>query len=408
MARTELTCDRLQVRRARGRSGRSFHASLLFFFLLLCLCRLGPLGILVKELTGDMQLTKKELAETQLIVTTPEKWDVVTRKNHDGGSGGTGLMSLVKLLIIDECHLLNEDRGPVLEILVARTLRLVESSQQMCRIVGLSATLPNYNDVAVFLRANPSSSSSSPPGLFHFDASYRPVPLSQTFIGVTEPNQMKRLQSMNEITYKKCLERVKQGHQVMIFVHSRRDTVKTAKFLRDAAQTDQNLAFFDMTKDPQYSAFERKVQRSVNVVGVTNARSYLSLCPFSYHVCLCVSIVAGRYSVLATATCRSCSSTASRCTTRAWCGRTARSSSRHSLRASSKCSCARPRSRGVSIYPHRLVSQSSGTFGPAPDRQSRPASAHCSLSLCVCFSSCTLSAVIIKGTQIYNAEVSNE
>lgn len=27
-----------------------------------------------------MQLTKKEIAETQIIVTTPEKWDVVTRK----------------------------------------------------------------------------------------------------------------------------------------------------------------------------------------------------------------------------------------------------------------------------------------------------------------------------------------
>ncbi len=27
-----------------------------------------------------MQLSKKELAETQMIVTTPEKWDVITRK----------------------------------------------------------------------------------------------------------------------------------------------------------------------------------------------------------------------------------------------------------------------------------------------------------------------------------------
>ena len=50
----------------------------------------------------------------------------------------------VRLLILDEVHLLHEDRGPVIEILVARTLRQVESSQQMCRIVGLSATLPNY------------------------------------------------------------------------------------------------------------------------------------------------------------------------------------------------------------------------------------------------------------------------
>jgi antiviral helicase SLH1 len=34
----------------------------------------------VRELTGDMQLTRKEIGETQIIVTTPEKWDVVTRK----------------------------------------------------------------------------------------------------------------------------------------------------------------------------------------------------------------------------------------------------------------------------------------------------------------------------------------
>ncbi len=42
--------------------------------------RLAWLGMRVRELTGDMQLTRQEIAETQIIVTTPEKWDVVTRK----------------------------------------------------------------------------------------------------------------------------------------------------------------------------------------------------------------------------------------------------------------------------------------------------------------------------------------
>ena len=42
--------------------------------------RLAWLGIKVRELTGDMQMTRQEIAETQIIVTTPEKWDVVTRK----------------------------------------------------------------------------------------------------------------------------------------------------------------------------------------------------------------------------------------------------------------------------------------------------------------------------------------
>jgi replicative superfamily II helicase len=58
----------------------------------------------------------------------------------------------VKLLIIDEVHLLHEDRGAVIESIIARTLRQVESSQSLIRIVGLSATLPNYVDVAAFLR----------------------------------------------------------------------------------------------------------------------------------------------------------------------------------------------------------------------------------------------------------------
>ncbi|MCO5571324.1 hypothetical protein L7F22_025062 [Adiantum nelumboides] len=103
--------------------------------------RLSPLNVIVRELTGDMQLTKKELEETQMIITTPEKWDVITRKSSD-----MALAELVKLLIIDEVHLLNDDRGPVIEALVARTLRQVESTQSMIRIIGLSATLPNFNE----------------------------------------------------------------------------------------------------------------------------------------------------------------------------------------------------------------------------------------------------------------------
>lgn len=91
--------------------------------------RLKALNIIVKELTGDMQLTKTEMTQTQILVTTPEKWDVVTRK----GAGDVALISLVKLLIIDEVHLLHGDRGPVVEAIVARTLRLVESSQSMIR-----------------------------------------------------------------------------------------------------------------------------------------------------------------------------------------------------------------------------------------------------------------------------------
>jgi replicative superfamily II helicase len=75
----------------------------------------------------------------------------------------------------------------------------VEASQSMIRIVGLSATLPNYKDVASFLGVSPES------GLFHFDASYRPVPLDMQFIGVSERKIMAAKGIMDEICYQKVL-----------------------------------------------------------------------------------------------------------------------------------------------------------------------------------------------------------
>ncbi|KAL3528461.1 hypothetical protein ACH5RR_007783 [Cinchona calisaya] len=215
--------------------------------------RLSPLNIIVRELTGDMQLTKNELEETQMIVTTPEKWDVITRKSSD-----MSLSMLVKLLIIDEVHLLNDDRGPVIEALVARTLRQVESTQSMIRIVGLSATLPNYLEVAQFLRVNAET------GLFFFDASYRPVPLAQQYIGISEHNFLARVDLLNDICYNKVIDSLKQGHQAMVFVHSRKDTGKTAEKLVELAQRNEDLELFRNDSHPQFELKKKEVLKSRN------------------------------------------------------------------------------------------------------------------------------------------------
>ena len=84
----------------------------------------------------------------------------------------------------------------------------VESSQSMIRIVGLSATLPNYLDVARFLNVNPHK------GLFYFDGRFRPVPLQQTYIGVKSSGYLNQMKDMDEICYEKALENVQHGHQV--------------------------------------------------------------------------------------------------------------------------------------------------------------------------------------------------
>ncbi|TVU21580.1 hypothetical protein EJB05_31227, partial [Eragrostis curvula] len=45
--------------------------------------RLADYNVTVRELSGDQNLTKQQIDETQIIVTTPEKWDIVTRKSGD-------------------------------------------------------------------------------------------------------------------------------------------------------------------------------------------------------------------------------------------------------------------------------------------------------------------------------------
>jgi pre-mRNA-splicing helicase BRR2 len=193
--------------------------------------RLKPYGIQVSELTGDRQLTKQQIADTQIIVTTPEKWDVITRKATD-----MSYTNLVRLIIIDEIHLLHDDRGPVLESIVSRTIRKMEQSGDPVRLVGLSATLPNYRDVASFLRVDPLK------GMFHFDGSFRPCPLRQEFIGITEKKAIKQLKTMNDITYIKVLEHVgKNDNQTIIFVHSRKETAKTARYVRDKALEEETI-----------------------------------------------------------------------------------------------------------------------------------------------------------------------
>ncbi|KAG1680515.1 U5 small nuclear ribonucleoprotein helicase [Nymphon striatum] len=194
--------------------------------------RLSSYNIVVSELTGDHQLSKEQIQATQIIVCTPEKWDIITRKG-----GEKTYTQLVRLMIFDEIHLLHDDRGPVLESLVARTIRNIETTQEDVRLVGLSATLPNYEDVATFLRVNPSK------GLFYFDNSFRPVPLEQQYVGVTEKKAVKRFQIMNDIVYEKVMEHAGKN-QILVFVHSRKETGKTARAIRDMCLEKDTLGQF--------------------------------------------------------------------------------------------------------------------------------------------------------------------
>jgi ATP-dependent DNA helicase HFM1/MER3 len=77
------------------------------------------LGIVVAVVTGDGDPSEsfRDIATSHLILTTPEKWDSVTRRWTENFF----LFATVKLFMIDEVHLIaDENRGCCLESIVCR------------------------------------------------------------------------------------------------------------------------------------------------------------------------------------------------------------------------------------------------------------------------------------------------
>ena len=97
------------------------------------------------ELTGDFNNSFEPISEYNVILTTPEKWDVVTRRLL--ANSCRGIIERVQLVMVDEVHVLSDAfRGHTLETVITRMKR---SSSP--RFIGVSATIPNAKDIAKWL-----------------------------------------------------------------------------------------------------------------------------------------------------------------------------------------------------------------------------------------------------------------
>ncbi|KAK5052747.1 hypothetical protein LTR84_002613 [Exophiala bonariae] len=133
------------------------------------------LDIQCSELTGDTEFAQlRNVQNANVIITTPEKWDSITRKWKDHAK----LIKLVKLFLVDEVHILKESRGATLEAVISR----MRSMGPNIRFVALSATVPNSDDIATWLGRN-SSSPDLPASREVFGESFRPVELHKKVYG---------------------------------------------------------------------------------------------------------------------------------------------------------------------------------------------------------------------------------
>jgi ATP-dependent DNA helicase HFM1/MER3 len=183
-----------------------------------------PAGLNCVELTGDSDAADLRNVQTaNIIVTTPEKWDSVTRRWKDHEK----LMRLIRLFLIDEVHILKEDRGAILEAVVSR----MKSIGTDVRFVALSATIPNFDDIATWLGKNPSMPH-EPAVNQKFGEEFRPVKLRKHVCGYpfNNPNDF-AFEKMLDSHLTDVIKKYSERKPIMIFCNTRKSTVATAKLL---------------------------------------------------------------------------------------------------------------------------------------------------------------------------------
>jgi len=172
------------------------------------------IGLRVGISTGDLDDSDPRLARFDIIVCTSEKADSLLRHK-------VNWMSQIKVLVIDEIHLINDpSRGPTLEVIISHFKALNPNTQ----VIALSATIQNATDLSIWLDAK----------LIRSD--WRPVPLREgvyyNHIIKFDNGEQQRIEGSERKAIELLVEdSIKSGGQVLVFVNTRRSTVSLAKKL---------------------------------------------------------------------------------------------------------------------------------------------------------------------------------
>uniref|UniRef100_A0A7C2SQ27 ATP-dependent DNA helicase Hel308 n=1 Tax=Archaeoglobus fulgidus TaxID=2234 RepID=A0A7C2SQ27_ARCFL len=166
------------------------------------------IGMRVGISTGDFESRDEHLGDCDIIVTTSEKADSLIRNRAKW-------IRAVSCLVVDEIHLLDsEKRGATLEILITKMRRMNSG----LRIVGLSATAPNIDEMAEWLDAD------------YYVSNWRPVPLVEGVLcegelEVFEGGLRKTRKAKFEELVEEC---VAENGGVLVFESTRKGAEKTA------------------------------------------------------------------------------------------------------------------------------------------------------------------------------------
>ncbi|NWH78665.1 HFM1 helicase, partial [Piaya cayana] len=235
--------------------------------------KFGPIGLNCKELTGDTVMDDLfEIHHAHIIITTPEKWDSMTRRWRDNS-----VVQLVRLFLIDEVHVIkDESRGATLEVVVSR-MKTVQSSLwhlsenhdtvPRLRFVAVSATIPNAEDIAEWL-----SDSKMPAVCLKIDDDQRPVKLRKIVLGFPCSDSQSEFKFDLTLNYKipSVIQTYSEQKPALVFCATRKGVQQAASVLAKDAK------FLLSIEQKQ------RLQRSANSLKDSKLRDLL-MCGVAYH-----------------------------------------------------------------------------------------------------------------------------
>ena len=223
-------------------------------------------GKSVVKLTGESTSDLKLLEQGDLVVSTPENWDMISRRwKQRRNVQSTGLF------IVDEIHLIGGELGPVMEVITSRIRFMASQLEKRIRIVALSTSLGNARDLGEWIGCG--SAQGGSPSVFNFHPNIRPVPLEvhiQTFaiphfaslmLAMTKP-------IFNAINQYCCTGEDAGNKQSIVFVPNRKQCRLTATELQTLSVADSAARKFLCLPDVTFTGDEKDADIAAKVQSI--------------------------------------------------------------------------------------------------------------------------------------------
>lgn len=194
-------------------------------------------------LTGQATKDNMRLTSFDIIMATPESWDVFSRrwKSRKG-------FDQIGLFIADNIQLLSE-AGSAMEVMISRMRYITSQIDYHIRILALGTSIADYRDVAEWIGATQDHT-------FNFQPNARQQPIEIVIQGFDQNIRESRLHSMQ----KQLFQNIKQhSRSALVFVNDRRQAKLTALDLVTLVGADANSKKLMRIPEEQMKVFLKKI-----------------------------------------------------------------------------------------------------------------------------------------------------